>query len=579
MATSMGSGNYATTSSTATTIPTNNGALGTLVIVFFFWGFLAASNGIFIPFCKTKFDLNQFQSQLIDFAFYTAYFIGALVLYWFSSGSKTDILNKWGFKNGIVYGLLLSVGGAAVMPLAINSGEYYYILGAFFIVAMGFSLQQMAANPFAIALGDPKTGAHRLNLAGSVNSFGTTIGPIIVALALFNVTKQTDEQIKNADTSSVNMLYIFVAALFFIAAMLFLLSKRLPQGKGDPQFEKSPKATISITVIAALLVALFFVIFKRLADESSDPALKAIHESENTDFILMLVGLAVVVFGLWFSNIAAQKKPEGWGALRYPQLVLGMIAIFVYVGVEVTVQSNLGALLKMPGYLTPEGLQDSELSPYISVYWGSLMVGRWAGAITVFNPNKQLKNILFIVVPFVAYGVVLLANYITGNDISNLYLYAICIIFQIAGFFYGQEKPAKTLIIFGVLGMIAMVIGIMTEGKVSLYAFLSGGLFCSIMWPCIFSLALAGLGKYTSQGSAFLIMMILGGAIIPPIQGKLADIPSIGIHNSYWIAVVCFAYLAFYAWRTRSVLRSQGIDYEKSPEASLEFTSEKELKS
>src|ERR1700733_4254751 len=119
--------------------PTNTGALATLVIVFFFWGFLAASNGIFIPFCKTKFQLNQFQSQLIDFAFYTAYFIGALVLYWFSSASKTDVLNKWGFKNGIIYGLFISVAGALLMLPAVSSGSYYFILAAFFVVAMGFS--------------------------------------------------------------------------------------------------------------------------------------------------------------------------------------------------------------------------------------------------------------------------------------------------------------------------------------------------------------------------------------------------------------------------------------------------------
>jgi len=115
--------------------------------------------------------------------------------------------------------------------------------------------------------------------------------------------------------------------------------------------------------------------------------------------------------------------------------------------------------------------------------------------------------------------------------------------------------------IFGGLGVAAMLIGLFTTGAVATYAFLSGGLFCSIMWPSIFSLATAGLGKYTAQGSAFLIMMILGGAIIPPLQGKLADLPSIGIHYSYIIPVLCFAYLAFYAFRVKSVLKSQGIDY------------------
>lgn len=542
--------------------PTNTSALATLVIVFFFWGFIAASNGIFIPFCKTRFLLNQFESQLIDFAFYTAYFIGALILYWFSSASKTDVLNKWGFKNGIIYGLFISVAGALLMLPAVSSGSYYFILAAFFVVAMGFSLQQMAANPFAIALGDPQTGAHRLNLAGGVNSFGTTIGPIIVALALFGVAKASDKDIQNASSSSINHLYMVVAGLFFVAALLFLFSKKLPQGKSDPQFEKSPKATVSITTIAILLVSIFFVIFYRLATAVGNPELIELHKHQNTDFILQLVGLGVVVFGLLLSNRSAQKSSEGWGAMRYPQLVLGMLAIFTYVGVEVTIQSNMGALLKHPGYLTLQGLKDNELAPYISVYWGSLMIGRWAGAITVFNPGKKLRNLLFILVPYIAFGIVIGANAISKNDVSGLYYYGFCLVFQIAGFFFGQEKPAKTLMTFGILGIIAMLVGLFTTGTISLYAFLSGGLFCSIMWPCIFSLSIAGLGKYTSQGSAFLIMMILGGAIIPPLQGKLADMPSIGIHQSYWIPVFCFAYLAFFALVVKGILRKQGIDFE-----------------
>ena len=131
---------------------------------------------------------------------------------------------------------------------------------------------------------------------------------------------------------------------------------------------------------------------------------------------------------------------------------------------------------------------------------------------------------------------------------------------QIAGFFISQEKPAKMLLLFAVFGIIAMLIGLFTTGIVSIYAFLSGGLFCSIMWPAIFALSIAGLGKYTTQGSAFLIMMILGGSIIPPIQGKLADI--IGIHQSYIVAVICFAYVAFFAWAVRGILKKQGLDFD-----------------
>ncbi len=157
-----------------------------------------------------------------------------------------------------------------------------------------------------------------------------------------------------------------------------------------------------------------------------------------------------------------------------------------------------------------------------------------------------------------------------------LYYYIVCVLVQIAAFYLSKDKPARTLLIFGLLGGIAMVIGVLSTGTIAIYAFLSGGLFCSIMWPCIFSLSVAGLGKYTSQGSAFLIMMILGGGVIPPLQGKLADylqsksdVPGIGIHQSYWVAVICFAYVAFFAYAVKGILKKQGIDYETPEEEAV----------
>ena len=138
--------------------------------------------------------------------------------------------------------------------------------------------------------------------------------------------------------------------------------------------------------------------------------------------------------------------------------------------------------------------------------------------------------------------------------------YALVIIIQIFGFKLGQEKPAKTLQIFGLMGMIAMIFGVFSSGSIGVFALVSGGLFCSVMWPCIFSLATQGLGKYTSQGSAFLIMMILGGAFIPPLQGKLADMFSIEI--SYLVCVVCFAYLTLFAILVKGILKKQNIDVD-----------------
>lgn len=538
-------------------IPTNYSALGTLVTVFFFWGFIAAGNGVFIPFCKQYFQLDQFQSQLIDFAFYGAYYIGALILFIMSAIRGVDVMNHWGMKMGIVYGLVISVVGAVLMLLSFNFGGFGAVLTSLFVIGLGFSLQQTSANPFAIALGDPSSGANRLNLAGGVNSFGTTIGPIVVAFALFGHASAAQEDIANAKITSMNFLYIGVGALFLAASLLFAFSKKLPNVKEEDSFEGAPKAMWLLIGLTVALAVVFGIIFSSYQGLAPDENLSQSTSLRN--MWILVAGLAIVVLGLFGSNVNAQKNPEGWGAMRYPQLVLGMLAIFVYVGVEVTIQSNLGELLKGEEF---GNLTDNKLAPYISLYWGSLMIGRWAGAISVFNPNEGLKKVLLIVVPYLAFGVVIASNAIAGHDFTPLYLYAVVILFQIAGFFLGKDRPTSTLLIFGGMGMVAMIIGLFSHGMVATYAFISGGLFCSIMWPSIFSLATAGLGKYTAQGASFLVMMILGGAIIPPLQGKLADIESIGIHNSYFIPVVCFAYLVFYAWRVKQVLHKQGIDFD-----------------
>ena len=548
----------------------NNSALTTLVTVFFFWGFIAASNGVFIPFCKTYFSIDQFQSQLVDFAFYGAYYLGALILFIISSAVKKDILNNWGYKNGIVYGLLISALGALLMYPFVDGSQqgdtsvFYLVLLALFIVGLGFSLQQTAANPFAIALGDPETGSHRLNLAGGVNSFGTTIGPIVIAFIIFGSTPLSGDELNQMilnneiKLTTVQMLYIGVGALFLAAAALFHFSKKLPNTKTNEVFEPANKAKNMLIALTVVIFACFGLIFNTYTGgEVTTEAL------ENKRLYLLLIALFAVVISVFFANTRASKSPEGWGAMKYPQLILGMLAIFTYVGVEVTIQSNLGELLKFVAdkinNLNPLGLKvmnDAEIAPFISLYWGGMMIGRWVGAISVFNPSKGLKKWLLILVPYVASGVILLVNF-GSYSLNEILLFSICVAIQIGGFFIAKDNPITTLKIFSTLGVIGVLIGIFASGQLALYALLSGGLFCSIMWPCIFSLSISGLGKYTSQGSAFLIMMILGGAIIPPLQGKLADIFS--IQSSYWIAVACFVYLLFYAFKTKSVLKKQGV--------------------
>ncbi len=540
------------------TTKTNYPALYTLITVFFFWGFIAAGNSIFIPFCKSYFSLDQFQSQLVDFAFYTAYYIGALLLFAFGNSSGNDVVGKWGYKKSIVYGLLFSALGAGAMIIAVEANLYAGMLLGLFIVALGFSLQQTAAQPFAILLGDPKTGASRVNLGGGINSFGTTIGPIVVALALFGTAKSvSDEQIKLLELNKVVLLYSGVGLLFIAAAALFYFSKKVPSGTSEEVIEKANKALWTLVIMTVLLAACFVPIFKTYQIDTTTFDTIQLENLEQYRMNWLLGALIVVVGGILFSYFSAQKKAEGWGAMQYPQLVLGMLAIFTYVGVEVAIGSNLGELLKLPEF---GSLQSSDIGPYISMYWGSLMIGRWAGAISVFNLRGTNKTIALVIIPLIAFGIILGVNILSGKDMKPLYYYIVCVLVQIGAFFLSKDKPARTLTIFGSLGIIAMLIGLFTSGTVAIYAFLAGGLACSIMWPAIFTLSVLGLGKYTSQGSAFLIMMILGGGIIPPIQGKLSDI--IGIHQSYFVAVICFAYLTLFAVLVKGILKKQNIDVD-----------------
>jgi FHS family L-fucose permease-like MFS transporter len=522
----------------------NSSALYTLVTVFFFWGFLAASNGIFIPFCKAHFSLTQFESQLIDFTFYGGYFIGSLILYFASAATKVDILNKIGYKNGIIYGLLLSAVGALIMIPAINSGSFAFILFTFFVIALGFSLQQTAANPFVVALGSAETGTHRLNFAGGVNNFGSIMGPVIVSIVLFG---SASAKIPAADVkiSSVNNLYYILAGLFIAVAIFFWVSK-LPKVTSDEKIEPSNKANLPLGII--FVAFLLILAASPLATATNIPKSYFVYAS-----------LAIILISLIGSVSASAKttNKSGWGAMQYPQLVYGMLAIFTYVGVEVTIQSNMGALLELPAF---GGYAASDIAPFISLYWGSLMVGRWTGAIAAFSLGKTAKFALTVIIPFVAFAVVLIVNRIGGTDVTSLYPYAACVAILVIGFMIGNQKPVRTLAIFGILGAIFMIVGLMTTGMIAIFSFISGGLCCSIMWPSIFSLSVTGLGKYTSQGSAFLIMMILGGSIIPPVQGILAD--TSGIHLSYIVPVIGFAYLAFFAFKAGGELKKQGIDVD-----------------
>jgi len=474
----------------ATNTKTQWGQFLPLVTVFFFWGFVAASNDILIPVFKEAFHLSQEQSQLVSLAFYVAYTVGSLIYLAVSRFMGVDLVNKLGYKNGLALGLVISAAGTLLFLPAANTGSFTLMLSGLFIVGLGFSLQQTAANPLAIALGSPETGSQRLTLAGGVNNFGTTIDPLIVSFAIFGAPTSMNRQLS---IESVKFPYLMLGAAFLLVAIMLKFS--------------------------------------------SLPDRPAVQTNEDTGH-------------------ASGKQ----SALQFPQLVMGMLAIFVYVGVEVSTASNL------PAYMESKlGLQTRDVAPFISLYWASLMIGRWTGAVEAFDVQAGLGKLLKFLAPYLAFSVFLLVNAIAQHELSQFYVYAAIVLVLIAADMLSQGNPAKMLGIFSLLGIAGLVIGMSTSGMVSVYAFTSIGLFCSTLWPCIFTLAISGLGKHTGQGSNYLIMMIMGGGIVSWLQGYVAD--KIGIQMSYLVGVVCFAYLAFYAWKVQGILRAQGINLGKTSPA------------
>jgi FHS family L-fucose permease-like MFS transporter len=452
---------------------TNFGAFGTLITIFFFWGFVAASNDILIPVFKKALDLSQFESQLISFAFYVAYTVGSILYFAISAALKKDVLNKIGYRNGLALGLIISAVGTLLFIPASNNASFIMLISGLFIVGLGFALQQIAANPLAIQMGDPAKGNIRLSMAGGINNVGTTIGPVIVSFAIFGGVSSGETTL---NLSAVQTPYICLGIAFVIAAIFF-------------KFSSVPD---------------------RIEGSSSEGAGKIME------------------------------------TLRHPQVLLGMLAIFLYVGVEVATASNLPEFMKQK-----LGTSENAVAPFVSLYWASLMIGRWTSAAGVFDLSKTMKTL---------FGIFAGANIIGGHDINELYPYLGIVVLLIAADYVSAGNPVKQIMIYASLGAIALAIGIFSSGMTSVFAFISVGLFCSTLWPCIFTLSIAGMGENTNTASSLLIMMIMGGGFISVLQGALADDSVLGIQQSYWLGVACFAYLVFFAWSVSKILRNRGVD-------------------
>jgi FHS family L-fucose permease-like MFS transporter len=240
--------------------------------------------------------------------------------------------------------------------------------------------------------------------------------------------------------------------------------------------------------------------------------------------------------------------------LKEPQVLLGMLAIFLYVGVEVSTASNLPEFMKQN-----LNTDESAVAPYVSLFWASLMIGRWTSAAGAFDLKPQVNRLLGMVLPFVAFGIFLAVNALAGHSILPFLPYAFLVAGVVVADAWTQGNPVKQVVLYALLGMLATLVGIHVGGMTSVFAFIAVGLFCSTLWPCIFTLSIAGMGERTNTASSLLIMMIMGGGLVSMAQGGLAD--QVGIQASYWVGVFCFAYLAFFAWRVGGYLKARNIDF------------------
>jgi FHS family L-fucose permease-like MFS transporter len=374
-----------------------------MTCLFFFWGFITVLNDILIPFLKDSFNLNYTQAMLVQFCFFGAYFI--------VSPFAGKLIDKVGYQQGIVLGLLTTAVGCVLFYPSAQLNVYVLFLFAFFVLASGITILQVAANPYVAALGPDKTAASRLNLAQAANSLGTTVGPIIGAALILGAA--------TADASAVQGPYLILAVLLLVVAIMF-------------RFIKLPR-------------------------------IASVENEENSDA------------SVW----------------NHRSLVLGALAIFLYVGGEVSIGSFL---VNYFAESSIGGLSHAEAGEMVAYYWGAAMIGRLVGAAAM--------------------------NYVA---------------------------PTKYLSLNALIAIVMIIVSMNTTGSTAMWSILAVGFFNSIMFPTIFTLAVKGLGSLTSKGSGLVCQAIVGGALIPLVQGVAADM--IGIQLSFIVPMLCYIYIGWYALR------------------------------
>lgn len=267
-------------------------------------------------------------------------------------------------------------------------------------------------------------------------------------------------------------------------------------------------------------------------------------------FAAVFLVMAIIILFVPLPSFQNSELPErGFGALKHKNLVLGFFAIFCYVGAEVSIGSSF---INFAKELLPS-LSEQSAANYLAFYWGGLMIGRFLGSLSLIPfKNSYYKYGMMTAVALLTFGILLIINYILHPDSfvpQEMLPYLIFIALNIGAFMIGKSKSSKLIAIFAAIAILFLVLAMLTDGRITLWLLLGTGLFNSVMWANIFSAAIAGLGKYTAQGSSLLVMAILGGAILPFLQGVVADSLG-GYHYSYFIPVLAYLYLIVFGIST-----------------------------
>ena len=390
--------------------------------LFFMWGFLTCLNDILVPHLKSIFDLSYTRVMLIQFSFFSAYFLFSLP--W------SRFVNRIGYQRTMVVGLLIMACGSFLFLPASSAASFPLFLAALLILATGINGLQVAANPYVDLLGKPETASSRLDLTQAFNSLGTTIAPKIGGL-------------------------LILSAAPLAVAQLNLLA---PQNLQAYRVQQAASVRLPYTVIGVALIILAILI-----------GVSKLPRIETS-----------------VSGAGDRVDDSVW---KHPNLLLGAIGVFTYVGAEVSVGSFL-----VNYFASPEiaNLSARTAAGFVSFYWAGSMIGRFLGA------------------PLLR-----------------------------------RTKPRSMLAICAVVAAGLVSTSMASDGRAAMWSILAVGLFNSIMFPTIFSLGVAELGPLTGNGSGILNMAIVGGAVLPLIQGAIAD--RIGIHHAFFVPVICYLYILFYA--------------------------------